>query len=481
VLSGLALASNAARPGDLFVALPGAKTHGARHASAALAAGARAVLTDAAGEALLPPGTPRIVAEDVRSHLGGLAAWFYGHPARRLALAGITGTNGKTSAAHLLEGALREHFGKVALLGTIAARIDGEQIPSARTTLEAPDLQATFAVMVERGIEACVMEVSSHALAQHRVDGFRFDVAAFTNLSRDHLDFHGSMEAYFDAKASLFTSAHARRGIVNLEDDWGARLAREAGVPVETLSLAPAPGARPEPRLEHGRTDWLVRPRSARPGPTAFALSGPGGVELEGEVALPGAYNVSNAALALVVALAMGADGASAARGIASVGAVPGRMEVVAASGGGPLVVVDYAHAPDAIAKALAALRPHTAGRLIAVLGAGGDRDHGKRALMGRAAAAGADSVIITDDNPRSEQPDQIRAQLLDGAGNGATEVPNRADAIRRAIAGAETTDTVVILGKGHERTIDYGGELRPHLDAVVAEAALALKMEGNE
>jgi UDP-N-acetylmuramoyl-L-alanyl-D-glutamate--2,6-diaminopimelate ligase len=482
------LASDGIRSGDLFVALPGAKTHGARYAAAALAAGARAVLTDAAGEALLEPGTPRIVAEDVRAQLGALAAWFYGYPARRLALAGITGTNGKTSTAHLLEGALGGRFSKVALLGTIATLIDGQQIPSARTTLEAPDLQATFAAMVERGIEACVMEVSSHALAQHRVDGFRFDVVAFTNLSRDHLDFHGSMEEYFKTKASLFTPTHAGRGIINLEDDWGSRLAAQTDLPVETLSQDPA-------------ADWLVRPGRLIAGSTPFVVSGPDGLEIASEVALPGAYNVANAALALVTAVTMGVGGAAAARGIAQVRAVPGRMEVVtvpappAAPGSPvapgppvapgsspvPMVVVDYAHAPDAIAKVLAALRPHTAGRLIAVLGAGGDRDHGKRKLMGQAAAQGADLVFVTDDNPRDEDPGHIRAQLLSGAGAKASEIPDRVDAIVRAILEAGTTDTVVILGKGHERTIDYGGELKPHHDAAVARRSLALKMEANQ
>jgi UDP-N-acetylmuramoyl-L-alanyl-D-glutamate--2,6-diaminopimelate ligase len=476
VLRGLTLASAEVQPGDLFVALPGAKTHGARYAAAALAAGAKAVLTDAAGEALLEPGVPRIVTEDVRSKLGGLAAWFYGHPAKRLVLIGITGTNGKTSAAHLVEGALRERFARVALMGTIAARIDGQQMPSARTTLEAPELQAAFAAMVERGVEACVMEVSSHALALHRVDGFRFDVVAFTNLTRDHLDFHGSMEEYFAAKAALFSPEHARWGIVNAEDAWGRRLVAEAQIPVSSIAAA-APA------------DWLVRPGVPAGGSTPFSLSGPDGTMINGEVAMPGGYNVANAALAVVIAVAAGVDGQAAARGVASVRSVPGRMEVVAGAPGSPLVVVDYAHAPDAIAKALGALRSHTEGRLIAVLGAGGDRDHGKRELMGQAAAAGASLVFITDDNPRSEDPALIRAALLAGAGPGAREVPDRAEAIRQAIRHAQGTDTVVILGKGHERVIDYGGELRPHLDTAAALQALAntradpmaTKMEGNE
>ncbi|MDR3107230.1 MAG: UDP-N-acetylmuramoyl-L-alanyl-D-glutamate--2,6-diaminopimelate ligase [Bifidobacteriaceae bacterium] len=459
-LTGLSLDSQRVQPGDLFVALPGAKTHGGRHAAAALAAGATAVLTDPAGEGFLAAATPRIVVGDPRAELGALAAWLYGHPARRLRLAGITGTNGKTSTAHLLEGALRRPFGKVALLGTIAARLDGQEIPSARTTMEAPDLQAALAAMVEQGVRACVMEVSSHALAQHRVDGFQFDVVAFTNLTRDHLDYHRSMEDYFAAKASLFTPAHARRAVVNLEDDWGRRLARQAQIPVETL-------AQSQP------ADWIESPSGRQGGRTAFRLTGPGGVEVAAEVALPGVFNLHNAALALVSAIALGVDGPSAAAGVAAVAAVPGRMEVVAGPPGAPLAVVDYAHAPDAVAKALAALRPHTAGRLIAVLGAGGDRDHGKRELMGRAAVEGADMVFITDDNPRGEDPAAIRAALRLAVGARAREVPDRAEAIWQAIAEARQGDTVVILGKGHERTIDYGGELRPHLDAETAGRAL--------
>jgi UDP-N-acetylmuramoyl-L-alanyl-D-glutamate--2,6-diaminopimelate ligase len=275
------------------------------------------------------------------------------------------------------------------------------------------------------------------------------------------------MEEYFAAKALLFTPAHARRGVVNLEDDWGRRLAREATIPVETLSAAPP-------------ADWLALPEPAAPGASRFLLSGPGGTLLPAAVALPGDFNVANAALALVSAIAVGVGGEAAARGVAGVRSVPGRMEVVAGPAGAPLVVVDYAHAPDAVAKALAALRPHTAGRLIAVLGAGGDRDHGKRRSMGRAAAAGADLVFITDDNPRGEDPAAIRAELLAGAGAKAREVADRADAIGQAVAEADGADTVVVLGKGHEGTIDYGGELKPHLDPAQARQALAAKMEGS-
>jgi UDP-N-acetylmuramoyl-L-alanyl-D-glutamate--2,6-diaminopimelate ligase len=468
VLTGVTLASGDVLPGDLFAALPGAKTHGARHAAAALARGAAAVLTDPAGSEMLPGGTPQIVVPDPRARLGALAAWLYGYPARALKLIGVTGTNGKTTVAHLLEGALSAQFEKVALLGTIVSRIAGEELVSVRTTLEAPALQAAFAAMAERGVAACVMEVSSHALALHRVDGFRFDVAAFTNLTRDHLDFHASMEAYFEAKASLFHPDHAALGVVGLADEWGRRLEREASISLVTVSRDPADGP-----------DWLIEPGAPGRSGTPFRLAG-GGETVAAEVRLPGSYNVDNAALALASAVAAGVEPQRAAAGIAAAPPVPGRMQAVPGPPGAPFAVVDYAHSPGSVAAALAALRPHTAGHLIAVLGAGGDRDRGKREAMGAAAALGADVVYVTDDNPRGEDPAKIRAAVLKGAGPGAREVANRGDAIGQALGAAQRQDTVVILGKGHETSIDYGGRLLPHQDAAAAAAALEAKLEGS-
>ncbi|MDR2454650.1 MAG: UDP-N-acetylmuramoyl-L-alanyl-D-glutamate--2,6-diaminopimelate ligase [Bifidobacteriaceae bacterium] len=469
LLGGVTLSSAEVRPGDLFAALPGAKTHGARHAGAALAAGAAAVLTDPAGEALLPPATPRLVVADPRARLGPLAAWLYGYPARRLKLVGVTGTNGKTTVAHLLESALARRYAKVALLGTVLARVDGRELASERTTLEAPALQAALAAMAERGVEACVMEVSSHALALHRVDGLVFDVAAFTNLTRDHLDFHGAMGDYFAAKAALFTPGRARLGVIGLADGWSRQLARTSQIERLTVSREPA-----------DQPDWLVAPGPPARDGTAFELvrrAGPAR-PLAAAVRLPGAYNVDNAAVALVSAIAAGVAPKAAAAGVRQAAPVPGRMERVAAPPGAPQVVVDYAHAPASVAAALAALRPHTPGRLIAVLGAGGERDHGKREAMGAAAAQGADLVYVTDDNPRGEDPAAIRAAVLAGAGAQAREVASRAGAIGQAIKAAEGQDTVVILGKGHEAAIDYGGQLRPHQDNLVAGAALRARME---
>ncbi|MDR0365452.1 MAG: UDP-N-acetylmuramoyl-L-alanyl-D-glutamate--2,6-diaminopimelate ligase [Bifidobacteriaceae bacterium] len=468
-LHGLTLDSKAVQPGDLFVALPGAKTHGARFAAAALAGGAAAVLTDRVGEALVDPATPRLVVDDLRAKLGAFSAWFYGHPAERLALVGVTGTNGKTTVAHLLEAGLAPKFGEVALLGTIVSRIGGEAAVSTRTTPEAPALQAAFAAMVERGVRALVMEVSSHALDLHRVDGFIFDLMAFTNLTRDHLDYHRTMEDYFAAKAKAFTAAHAALGLVDVDTPWGARLATEATIPVETLS-------------HEAGADWFYQQVSGAQlrGAERFELSRDGGVPLAAEVAIPGSYNVANAALALASAIILGVDPAQAAKAVAGVRSVPGRMEPVSGPPGSPYVVVDYAHAPESVARVLQALRPHTAGRLIAVLGAGGERDHGKRQLMGAAAAKVADLVFVTDDNPRGEDPAMIRSAVLSGAGPNVREIADRGHAIGQAIAGTGPADTVVILGKGHETTIDYGHELRPHHDATVARAALERKEELN-
>jgi UDP-N-acetylmuramoyl-L-alanyl-D-glutamate--2,6-diaminopimelate ligase len=427
-------------------------------------------LTDPPGEALLEEDLPRLVVKDLRAQLGAFAAWFYGHPAQQLKLVGVTGTNGKTTVAHLLAAALEPQFGPVALLGTIAARVGGLQIPSQRTTWEAPALQAGFAAMVERGVKACVMEVSSHALDLHRVDGFQFDVAAFTNLSRDHLDYHQTMERYFEAKAELFTPAHARHGIVALADAWALRLARQATIPIQTLSGPGSPAAADV--RGQSATNWRFTPGSARISATSFQLEGPG-TSLEAIAPLPGPYNLANAALALTAALAVGANGPEAAKALASVNNVPGRMELVPSGPGQPTVVVDYAHAPESVAQALRALRPHTAGQLIAILGAGGDRDHGKRELMGRAAAAEADLVYVTDDNPRSEDPAKIRQAVLKGAGAKGVEVADRGESIARALKNAQETDTVVVLGKGHEATIDYGGVAHSHNDVAVASSVL--------
>ena len=481
VVTGAALDSRSVLPGDLYAALPGAHTHGARFTGQAAAAGALAVLTDPAGAADAErAGLPALVVPDPRAVLGAVSARVYGDPAADLLLLGVTGTNGKTTTSHLVEAALAAAGWRTGLVGTVCTRVAGRTLPSVRTTPEAPELHALLALMREEHVRACAMEVSSHAVSLHRVDGLVLDVAAFTNLSQDHLDFHPTMEDYFAAKAALFTPQRARRGVVVVDDAWGRRLAARAaaaGLPVTTVSTGGTPA------------DWTLRAGSERPRPdgrpgSAFTLDGPGGVVQELSTPLPGTFNAANTALALVVLLAAGVDAATAAAGLAAAPGVPGRMEVVPGPPGAPRGVVDYAHTPGAVAAALAALRPSTSGRLVAVLGAGGDRDTGKRTAMGEAAALGADAVVVTDDNPRSEEPAAIRAAVLDGARAAAGsrdhqvqvhEVAGRREAVALAVRLAQgPTGTVLVAGKGHEQGQEVAGRVHPFDDRAVLGEALA-------
>jgi len=407
----------------------------------------------------------------------------YGHASEALTMLGITGTNGKTTTAYLLDSALRALGAVTGLIGTVETRIGQDRIKSIRTTPESSDLHALFAVMLERGVDTCTMEVSSHALALHRVDGVRYDVAAFMNLSQDHLDFHGSMEDYFLAKASLFTPERAVRAVVCVDDQWGQRLAGQASVPVVTISSRPDVVA-----------DWQIL--TAGPGESAFELVA-GDRRLSLRSALPGDFNRVNTAVAALVLLAAGHPIGLLEAALAADPHVPGRMERVvldeisADLSRMPLAVVDFAHTPDAVTAALKALRHNTPGSLIAVLGAGGDRDRGKRASMGAAAAAHADLVFITDDNPRSEDPATIRAAVMGGAVaqersttsalGRIREIGDRAVAIREAVARARAGDTVVVLGKGHESGQDIAGVVHPfddrtHLKAALMECAASLE-----
>jgi UDP-N-acetylmuramoyl-L-alanyl-D-glutamate--2,6-diaminopimelate ligase len=472
-VTGTCLDSRAVRPGDLYAALPGARTHGARFAAMAADSGAVAVLTDADGARLAAgTGLPLLVVPDPRGVLGAVAAFVAGEPATRLRMYGVTGTNGKTTTTYLLDSALRRGGRVTGLVGTVETRIADRTLPSVRTTPEATDLQTWLAGMVAAGVTACSMEVSSHALALHRVDGIVFDVAGFTNLSQDHLDFHPTMADYFGTKAQLFTPERARRGVVCVDDEWGARLAAAATVPVTTV--ATVPGA--------GPADWTVTGRRAEGVGTSFTLTGPDGAEVAGHCPLPGDFNVANVVVALVMLVSDGVAAADAADWLAGACAVPGRMEPVTAGlPGEPLAVVDYAHTPDAITAALRALRPRAGGRLVVVVGAGGDRDREKRPLMGAAAAAAADVVVVTDDNPRGEDPAAIRAAVLAGARRAAVtsgaevrEVGDRAAAIREGVLLAGD-GTVLVAGKGHESGQEVAGVVHPFDDrAVLADALRA-------
>ncbi|NUU19940.1 MAG: UDP-N-acetylmuramoyl-L-alanyl-D-glutamate--2,6-diaminopimelate ligase, partial [Streptomycetaceae bacterium] len=389
----------------------------------------------------------------------------------RLLLFGVTGTNGKTTTAYLLDGGLRAAGHTTGLVGTVETRIGDRVEPSAMTTPEATDLQALFAAMAEAGVTAASMEVSSHALALNRVDGTVFDVAMFTNLTQDHLDFHGSMEEYFLAKAELFTPRRAKAGVIDVDDPYGRRLAEMASVPVATLSPSGAPGA-----------DWRVEDAELGPDGSRFRLVGPDGAKADAAVRLPGPFNITNAALAIVAQVTAGIPVETAAAGVAAVPGVPGRMERV--DEGAPFTtVVDFAHTPDAVETLLHALREVTENRLFIVLGCGGDRDRGKRPLMGAAAVRLADVAVLTSDNPRSEDPRAILDEMVAGAETVADPrgelvvEPDRAAAIAWAVRHAAAGDVVVVAGKGHEQGQKIGTEVRPFDDRTEVRRALRRRL----
>ncbi|KAF3464947.1 UDP-N-acetylmuramoyl-L-alanyl-D-glutamate--2,6-diaminopimelate ligase [Streptomyces sp. Tu 3180] len=476
-VTGITHDSRAVRPGDLYAALPGARAHGADFAVQAAGLGAVAALTDPSGaERVAAAGLPALVVDDPRGRMGELAATIYGHPGRDLLQIGITGTSGKTTTAYLVEGGLRTARSadgggggrRVGLVGTVEMRIGEERIKSERTTPEATDLQALFAVMRERGTDAVAMEVSSHALVLGRVDGCVFDIAVFTNLSPEHMEFHSGMEDYFRAKAQLFTPKRSRVGVVNVDDEYGRRLAEEAGVPVVTYSAEGHPDA-----------DWRAEDVKVGPMDSTFTVVGPGDERIAARAPLPGAFNVANTLAAIVALAAAGLDPQSAADGVAAVPGVPGRLERVDA--GQPyLAVVDYAHKTDAVESVLRALRKVTEGKVHVVLGCGGDRDTTKRAPMGAAAARLADTAVLTSDNPRSEDPLAILATMLQGAASvpaherGEVQVfEDRAAAIAAAVARAQPGDTVLVAGKGHEQGQDIAGVVRPFDDRQVLREAI--------
>jgi UDP-N-acetylmuramoyl-L-alanyl-D-glutamate--2,6-diaminopimelate ligase len=425
-------------------------------------AGAVAVVTDPEGAAGMGDDVAMLVVPEVRPVLGRVSALVYGEPATRLRMIGVTGTQGKTTTTRLLESGLAGAGVPSAVIGTVGTRILGEDVTSALTTPEAPDLQRLFRRMVDAGVEACAMEVSSHALVMGRVGGVVFDVGVFLNLGRDHLDFHRDMDEYFEAKALLFTGEHARRGLVSVDDTWGERMVQGTAVPVETFSAAGRPA------------DWNAVGIELSPTGATFRVQGPA-VDVAAGCPIPGGFNVANTLAAVAAAATAGYDAAAVARAIADGPGVPGRLERIDA-GQDFEVVVDYAHKPDAVAAALATLRPLTRGRLIVVLGAGGDRDPGKRPEMGRLAAGGADVLVVTDDNPRSEDPAAIRASILTGTKGGTAdvvEIGDRRAAIAEAVRRAGAGDVVLIAGKGHESGQEVAGVMHPFDDRVVAREEL--------
>jgi UDP-N-acetylmuramoyl-L-alanyl-D-glutamate--2,6-diaminopimelate ligase len=475
-LTGVTHDSRRVQPGDLYAALPGSRHHGAEFCTAAEAAGAAAVLTDPDGrDRAVASGIPVLVISDPRARLGEVAAWLYRNPSKRLLLIGVTGTSGKTTTTHFLEAGLRAAGHRTGLIGGVQTWIGDDRAASDLTTPEASDLQAMLAVMVQRGVTAVAMEVSSHALALGRVAGTAYDVALFTNLSQDHLDFHSGMDDYFAAKARLFTPLYTGVGVVNVDDRYGRRLAGSAGVPVSTYSVDGNRAA-----------DWRATDIRLGTDGSSFRVVGPGGVEADSTVSMPGPFNVSNALGAIVALVEAGVGLQNAVAGVAACSGVPGRLERVD-KGQDFTVLVDYSHKPAAVQAVLEALRTVTQGALTVVLGCGGDRDRAKRPMMGATAARLADTAIFTDDNPRTEDPLAILAAMLDGVlavprrerAHVIVE-PDRAAAIGLAIGRAAVGDVVVIAGKGHETGQYVAGSVIPFDDRQVAADALARRRAGH-
>ena len=463
LIHGLSLNSQKIKSGDLFVALQGVNTHGIAFLDQVRSAGAAAILTDEAGFEIWRAGNsqkdqalPILVTKNLRGALGPLSSWFYGAPSHDLRLYGVTGTNGKTTVAYLLDHIWRESKRESGLMGTVEVKVGKERFPSVRTTLEAPDLQALLATFSERHISNVVMEVSSHSLALHRVDGTRFAAVAFTNLSQDHLDFHGDMENYYRAKRRLFTLSFAESAVISTDTEWGARLYAEASIPALDISLS------------NRKAAWhLVDfPTTTQKG-MHFSLRGPNGILLDVSTPLLGEYNVANAMMAIALAVDSGIDPLSAAATLANAHGAPGRLEKLAHPGG-VQVLIDYAHTPDAVTRVITAVRTNHTGRIIGVLGCGGDRDASKRPLMGAALAQGCDLAIFTSDNPRSENELSIITQMgPERFTNVRTEIDRR-NAIELALELAMPGDLVLILGKGHEAGQEINGVIYPFDDREV-------------
>jgi UDP-N-acetylmuramoyl-L-alanyl-D-glutamate--2,6-diaminopimelate ligase len=442
------------RPGSLFFCVPGDHVDGHDFAEEAARGGAAAVVV----ERWLPAASTQVLVPTVRSAMGPMASAFFGNPSRLFPVIGVTGTNGKTTITYILESIFAAAGLVPGVVGTTGVRIASRHIPFDRTTPEAPDLQRLFAQMVARDVGGAVMEVSSHGLHQHRVDGTRYACAVFTNLTQDHLDYHGTLDDYFEAKAMLFTPELSDRAALNADSPHGRALADRVTIPALTFAI--------DSDADIRATDVDVTAAGV-----SFRVNGE-----EIHSRLRGHFNVSNCLAALTAAQQIGIDDDPIVRGIADLPGVPGRLEPV--EGGQPFtVLVDYAHTPDSLENVLAAARSLTAGRLIVVFGCGGDRDRGKRPLMGEAATRLADVTVVTSDNPRSEDPLAIIAEIEPGAKRGGhpyTVEPDRRAAIRAALGEAQPGDVVVIAGKGHESGQQFADRTVPFDDRVVAGDELA-------
>lgn len=485
LVTGASVDSTHIAAGDLFGAFSGFNCHGAVYAADAVASGAVAILTDATGKGMLDDAgvrVPVLVADDARAAMGEASAVIYGDPSRDLVFVGITGTNGKTTTSYFIDNALAQVHSRRGLMGTVELRIADEAIESPRTTVESPVLHALLGRMRAEGVTAAVTEVSSHAAALERISGVDFTVAVFTNLQWDHLDFHGTMEEYLKAKAKLFAPERARRGVINVDDKWGRQLAREVKIPVETVST----------HIDGIEADWCVTDADVGLDGVGsrFTFRDPEGATHEAHSPLPGLVNVSNALVAIVTAHAAGIPLAQAIVGVATAHGVPGRMErVVERSDRDPLAIVDYAHTPDALTLALEGVRPITPGKLILIFGSDGDRDQGKRPVMGEIAARLADVIVLTDENPRSEDPAAVRSAIRAGIHKvrpdlvDVHEVEPRVAAVEYGLRLGQPGDTVIVTGKGHEPTQEIAGVFHRYNDRdayLAAQQRIVAEREGE-
>lgn len=458
-ITGVTHDSRLVGSGDLFVAIPGEHHDGHDFVDRAISAGAAAVVVERD-----VGSRSQIVVPDARAAMPWMAAVVYGEPSLRLSVVGVTGTNGKTTVTHMIERILVAAGRTAAIVGTVGARIGDTPRSVARTTPEASDLQRLLSEMVDGGVEVAAIEVSSHALILHRVDGIHFRVAAFTNLMQDHLDFHGDMETYFAAKASLFTADRTDHAVIAIDGESGRRIAAATEVPVTTVALDRDADVRASSIAESIAGSSFVLTTNGRQFPV--------------ELSIPGRFNVENATVAAAVALEIGIDDVTISRGLSSVGTIPGRFERIE-SGRGFGVIVDYAHTPDAIEAVIASACRISEGHVIVVFGAGGDRDKEKRPAMGRAASR-ADVAILTSDNPRSEDPAAIMAAIRAGIpeATAIAEEPDRRRAIRAALEAAESGDLVLVLGKGHETGQEIAGRIEPFDDRDVVTDELRAIVE---
>ena len=452
VISGVSINAQKVVPGDLFIAFAGANTHGISYLEQAISNGAVAVLSDKKIEASIPS----FIHPKPREIVGAISAWLYGHPFESLKAVGITGTNGKTTTANLVKQIWQLNSIKSGLIGTLGVEIADEKLESARTTPEADDLQAIAAAMVEQGCKNLVMEVSSHAIDQGRIKGAKYEVVAFSNLTQDHLDYHLSMENYFQAKANLFATEYAKAAVINIDDSYGKKLSKQVKIPVVTVSR------------KESTADWYLAKAEIKNGLYQVEIKSKSGEILSENFALLGDYNLDNLLLAVAIVSSAGLSLDKIASTISKLQSVPGRLESINA-GQKFTALVDYAHTPDAVERVIATVKSATSGKIIGVLGCGGDRDASKRSLMGHALFNGCDLAIFTSDNPRSESAEAILKQMtagIDLGKKGLVEI-DRKSAINLAVENAQSGDVVLLMGKGHESGQEVNSVVTPFDDRV--------------